>query len=234
MEQQSFLLLSSIFLPMKKFLLVAGALAAATAPFLAIAPVQAAACPGSSVQLSTLDPLAFSCTQGNFTFTLNSFTGFIPTDSISFSNPSASEFTYSLNSDTPWMSGSKVLNYSVAPVSPKLLKMYTSGMSSAGPNPKAGTFTIVGAAGAAVSTVNNGSATSAELSYAVPNVLTTDTFTATLDGISGNGIQSVQGYVMSSDPVPPSSGVPGPLPILGAGAAFGFSRKLRNRIKAAA
>jgi hypothetical protein len=27
--------------------------------------------------------------------------------------------------------------------------------------------------------------------------------------------------------------VPGPLPILGAGAAFGFSRKLRNRIKAA-
>ena len=28
--------------------------------------------------------------------------------------------------------------------------------------------------------------------------------------------------------------VPGPLPILGAGAAFGFSRKLRNRIKASA
>jgi hypothetical protein len=27
--------------------------------------------------------------------------------------------------------------------------------------------------------------------------------------------------------------VPGPLPILGAGAAFGFSRKLRGRIKAA-
>jgi hypothetical protein len=30
-----------------------------------------------------------------------------------------------------------------------------------------------------------------------------------------------------------NSEVPGPLPILGAGAAFGFSRKLRNRIKAA-
>jgi hypothetical protein len=26
---------------------------------------------------------------------------------------------------------------------------------------------------------------------------------------------------------------PGPLPVLGAGAAFGFSRKLRSRIKAA-
>jgi hypothetical protein len=32
----------------------------------------------------------------------------------------------------------------------------------------------------------------------------------------------------------PISTVPGPLPILGAGAAFGFSRKLRNRIKLAA
>lgn len=31
-----------------------------------------------------------------------------------------------------------------------------------------------------------------------------------------------------------TSKVPGPLPILGAGAAFGFSRKLRNRIKASA
>jgi len=31
-----------------------------------------------------------------------------------------------------------------------------------------------------------------------------------------------------------SQQVPGPLPILGAGAAFGFSRKLRNRIKASA
>ena len=32
----------------------------------------------------------------------------------------------------------------------------------------------------------------------------------------------------------PESAVPGPLPILGAGAAFGFSRKLRSRIKASA
>jgi hypothetical protein len=29
----------------------------------------------------------------------------------------------------------------------------------------------------------------------------------------------------------PTQGVPGPLPLLGAGAAFGFSRRLRNRIK---
>jgi len=33
---------------------------------------------------------------------------------------------------------------------------------------------------------------------------------------------------------PPSDGVPGPLPLLGAGAAFGFSRRIRSRIKASA
>jgi len=37
--------------------------------------------------------------------------------------------------------------------------------------------------------------------------------------------------VLSPIPSPPS--VPGPLPLLGAGAAFGFSRKLRKRIKLA-
>ena len=33
---------------------------------------------------------------------------------------------------------------------------------------------------------------------------------------------------------PPSDGVPGPLPLLGGGAAFGFSRRIRSRIKASA
>jgi hypothetical protein len=34
-----------------------------------------------------------------------------------------------------------------------------------------------------------------------------------------------------TSPTPPTPSVPGPLPLLGAGAAFGFSRQLRNRIK---
>ncbi|MFZ9752327.1 MAG: hypothetical protein ACO3B3_02055 [Cyanobium sp.] len=33
------------------------------------------------------------------------------------------------------------------------------------------------------------------------------------------------------NPSPPTSSVPGPLPVLGAGAAFGFSRRLRQRIQ---
>jgi len=36
------------------------------------------------------------------------------------------------------------------------------------------------------------------------------------------------------DTAPPLAAAPGPLPIFGAAAAFGFSRKLRNRIKTSA
>ena len=39
-------------------------------------------------------------------------------------------------------------------------------------------------------------------------------------------------FAAVKQPQPPASSVPGPLPLLGAAAAFGFSRKLRNRIKA--
>jgi len=37
-----------------------------------------------------------------------------------------------------------------------------------------------------------------------------------------------------NDPNPPTTAVPGPLPVLGAGAAFGYSRRLRRRILAKA
>ena len=55
-----------------------------------------------------------------------------------------------------------------------------------------------------------------------------------LDGSSspfcrtGEGCLGVVSFVRSA---PSSSTVPGPLPLFGAAAAFGFSRKLRNRIK---
>jgi len=48
--------------------------------------------------------------------------------------------------------------------------------------------------------------------------------TWTLNGTS----ESIQ--VILGAPTPPAATVPGPLPLLGAGAAFGWSRRLRNRI----
>lgn len=46
-------------------------------------------------------------------------------------------------------------------------------------------------------------------------------------------INSFQNSFTQQEFTPPESGVPGPLPLFGAGAAFGFSRRLRSRMSAA-
>ena len=198
------------------------------------APANAEACPNASPSLSTLTPLAFSCDQGGFTFTLNSFTGFIGADAISFSNPSATEFTYSINSNVPWTSGSKSLNYTLTAPSGKVIQFYTAALSSSRPNNKAGKFDVDGSVGIAQATLANNNATGAQYDY-TSSLPTSETFTDTLYDITGNGIQTVQAsFGVVDAPPAPTPAVPGPLPIFGAAAAFGFSRKVRNRIKAAA
>ena len=64
--------------------------------------------------------------------------------------------------------------------------------------------------------INTGSSITAELFYAS---------TAETGGIPDNSLTSDSDFTTTA--------VPGPLPLLGAGAAFGFSRTLRKRIKAA-
>ena len=194
-------------------------------------PANAAACPNpGSFALSTLVPLAFSCDQGGFTFTLSSFTGFDPSDSISFSNPTSTTFTYNINSNVPWTSGSKVLNYTVAAPSGQLLTAHSASLtSSIIPNAGSGTFTVAGT-NTATGMMTNNMTTAGMVNY--PVNLASDTFTGTLNGISGGGVQQITStYAVANAP---TSAVPGPLPILGAGAAFGFSRKLRRRISRSA
>jgi len=215
-----------------RFKLGAALLAAAgTFTVAGAAPANAADCPNASPSLSSLTPLAFSCNQGGFTFKLNSWSGFVGADAISFSNPTANSFTYTINSNSPWTTGSKILNYTLTAPSGKVFEFYTSSLSSSRPNPKAGKFNVVGSEGNALSTLTNSSASGGDYNYTSP-LPTSDTFTATLSNITGNGIQSVQSsYEVINAPTP---AVPGPLPIFGAAAAFGFSRKVRNRLKAAA
>jgi len=73
------------------------------------------------------------------------------------------------------------------------------------------------------------------------NLTDTGTFNALLKTIRvvdtysvGTGsVNSFQNSFRQQDLLPPPSDVPGPLPLLGAGAAFCFSRRLRSRLKAA-
>ncbi len=65
---------------------------------------------------------------------------------------------------------------------------------------------------------------------------TSVTFTSTLkvNGIKDNGVFNFNDTITQMNPqAPPTDSVPGPLPVLGAGAAFGFSRRLRRRLRQA-
>ena len=65
------------------------------------------------------------------------------------------------------------------------------------------------------------------------NVASGDTYGFSVfskDGIFGPGIATVSNF---SAPIPTPASVPGPLPILGVGATFAYSRRLRRRINLA-
>jgi MYXO-CTERM domain-containing protein len=63
---------------------------------------------------------------------------------------------------------------------------------------------------------------------AAPNVPITVTTTDT-DNL---GYVQISAYTVEQVVSPASSAVPGPLPLVGAAAAFGWSRRLRGRIRA--
>jgi len=204
--------------------------AAGTFAIVGAAPANAAACPGGSPSLSSLT-LAFTCEQGAFSFTLNSFSGFSGLDGISFSNPNPNSFTYTINSNADWVPGtSRILNYSITGPSGKLLNTFTNNSTSSDGSAantwKVESQTTPKQTGTSTMTGGNGLLATSTLT---PN-LSTETFIGTLN-VTAGGVQNVNFRVNAVDS--PTTAVPGPLPILGAAAAFGFSRKVRNRIKAA-
>jgi hypothetical protein len=175
-------------------------------------------------------PGPFTCEQGAFSITLNSRTGFANLDGISFSNAAAgSSLTYTLQSNLGWTPGTYSLNYTITAPTAKLLSIFTNN-STTSDSTAANTWTVVSQTapqqtGTSTMTGGNGVLASSALT---PNLFS-ETFIGTLNVTAGD-VQSVNFRVNTSNTPP----VPGPLPVLGAAAAFGFSRKVRNRIKAAA
>ena len=214
-----------------------GVVFAASAIFLAAGtPAKAIIGPCADGTLAVIQA-AGACTDTlGFTFQLNSFTNFDPLDRFSFQS-SGNTFQYSIQGAAAWnpLGNTYLLDYIVTAPTGKEFTFFTSNLSSANdPTLDAGSFDI--------SSVFQSpkSANSTFVPQLVANggiasyspALTTDTYNGALN-VSGGTISSITG-VIASQPIPSTSSVPGPLPLLGAVAGFRISRKIRNRIKAAA
>ena len=223
----------------RKAFLAAGLLSgAALSSIVFAAPASAADC-GMVTTISSLGVAGSCTTSGGWTFLLNSYSGFAANDNLSFTGgggtpPTSSPLTYGiLQQAGPWTSSGNPykINYTVTAPTPKLLSMYTSSLTSSVsgvPGGDAGTWDVSGTPGAAMATFSTPGSVNGMKTYS-PG-LASDTFTGTLNVTSGQ-IQSVTSTINNKDA---TNTVPGPLPLLGAGAAFGFSRRIRSRIKLAA
>jgi len=206
------------------------AFAASSILLVAGSPAKAAPCADATL---TVLQGAGSCTDAlGFTFVLNSFTSFSGLDVFSFQS-SGNNFQYSLQGSAAWSTTGLGLNYTLTAPATKEFNFYTSNLSSSNnPSLDAGNYTIASATQPqSVATFFPPLQASGGTKIYNPKI-TTDTFTTTLN-VTGGTISTVTG-VVASQPIPTTSSVPGPLPLLGAAAAFGFSRKIRNRIKSVA
>jgi len=202
------------------------------------APASAGACAAMNTLGALFAEPGSSCTQGNWIFKLNSYSSFNDADSIQIALGGTS-LTYTIGTENGWGSSGNPykINYTVTgdpiALAGRSLLQYSAAISSSLiPTPNNfGTYAVTSAnaPGTATAVLTGIISTNDTVPYLTPGFLT-DTFDAELL-VTGGGIQSVQSTLNTKLA---DSTVPGPLPLLGAGAAFGFSRRIRSRIKASA
>ncbi len=207
--------------------------AASSLMLIAGTPGKAAACADGT--LSALQAAGVCTDVLGFTFQLNSFTNFNPLDSFSFQS-SGNNFQYSLQGFNAWSSAGNdfLLDYTVTAPTGKQLNFWTSNLSSSNdPALDAGFYDIASSfqTPSSLATFQPPSQAQGGIRVYDPKQ-TTDTYTGTLR-VNGGSIASVTG-VVASEPIPSTSSVPTPLPLLGAVAGFSISRKIRNRLKSVA
>ena len=204
------------------------------------------AAPANAVDCSTLTSIldlknAGACTAGDKTYSgfqiAGAFVGLLYTDSVLIS-VGAPNHTIAFSSANGWDPGTYSATYTMAvtpipsgpPYSPYFLGYSASSSSSIfSPVLPAGSVMVTGTVLPPISAPVNGGM--AGPVFYTPGTIISDTFTTKLDVTDGKVTAFdhtlTQGYSNGTQ-------VPGPLPLLGAGAAFGFSRRIRNRIKVAA
>lgn len=216
-----------------KALLTAGLLSGGALSSVLIAtPANAALCNTYTVIADIVS--AGSCTKNNgWTFNYISHTGFDLQDGFSISG-AGNVFSMNLGANNNWVPGTTYnLKYSISTVpSGRVLDQMAAQPSSSVP-PTSGNnakwnVTSNNAPGTALGVQAGSMSTTDTITYTGNSI--SDIFDASLIVTSGQ-IQNTN-FNLTTKLAPPVVPVPGPLPLLGAGAAFAFSRKIRNRVKA--
>jgi len=244
---------------MKKFSSSSGILAVATLSLTALAPANAAitGCAGGDTGTalwSDIQAGGFTCTIGDkiysdFTYSAvkrnivsSVFSGVELLDQFSFSTIGALGLTHNLNvqSLNSFQNATVSLGYTVSRASgTNEFRRFSANLTGDTDTKWALKVSATNAEVSGISQTQTPlypllgqSATTPNVNF-VPNTISS-AFVNTLQADeNGSGVTQFANRLDQMVDIPPTT-VPGPLPLLGAAAAFGFSRKLRNRIKLAA
>ncbi len=225
----------------------AGVLAAAAALSLQAGESKAQQAPGDKISCLVSEVLGGTCnggapiTIGDKTLSALSFNGFTPglSDSILFTQITPVFYQLQYNFDPQAQSnitGSVGYTISITPAGLAAGNEFLAAQANiTGGNLLGGSFTttITSATLPGPLTATSASNPSATGFFLDDTVAATFTQTFAASAPAGQGPSTINSFGIQFTQTKPSTdtSVPGPLPILGAGAAFGMSRKLRSRIK---
>lgn len=213
-------------LQIKTGLAKASALGAGLLVAIAATPAHAANFNGTILDIKAP---SFSATVGDKIYSnFTGFEGLADTDNVQISDGGANH-TLIVSNAAGWNPGTYAFSYSVNVIGSNKLFAYGASATSSifGPPAPAGTVNLTGASGIVSKAVNAGIAGPA---FYAPNP-SSDTFMTMLI-VTGGKVTAFDNTLTQT--FDDTARTPGPLSILGAGAAFGFSRKLRKRVKASA
>jgi hypothetical protein len=216
---------------LSKTLLTAGLLGAAALSTLGAGSAQAATGCGIGISWSAWSGgQSLTCADKEFKWLSTTTLGDLndPSTSVSAVNPIPGDYLFNL--DKPFTSLAFNFTYeaSVAAAGFVFTEVDINSNAISSSNPPSvliGTYTFTGANSPVVLTSTNGSPDLGPVNGGPTTITVNNNFNG-----SGGAIDSMQNSFQQRAN---TDKVPGPLPLLGAGAAFGFSRRIRSRIKGA-
>jgi hypothetical protein len=212
----------------RKAFLVAGLLSSAALSSIVFSAPAQAACGGGT--LSMLDNSTLTCGDKAYTFASGAFSSFLGTDVYVINVDSFQTHNFTIISSAGGYSpGTYNLNFSVATTGVDTIKAYGTDLQA--PLGGSASYSMTGSPAGVPPTAMTNLAGMRNLSIYPGAGVTAAAFTSTLQVDPSTSVTSFTSAILQRSP---GTSVPGPLPLLGAGAAFGFSRRIRNRIKVAA